>query len=281
MLLVVLVPRPSSPGRDALSRTLVAQAMKAGDFETKAGKLLPCTRPRLRRHPRGAGRHRRRLRPGQCARRCWLQWVPEVGARQALVVCFAGAAGADAVQAAVLARGRCQLCLHHHQAQGRRRASCARWCWGCTDTAAVRAAFASAWPPSRVWSWPRNGATARQPCHAHPCWPLPAKALAKGPASVRGAGPEGSGGAGHGLVHGGGPGLGRAAALHCAALPRRGKADAPVVLVGKGITFDTGGISIKPAPEMDEMKFDMCGAASVLGVFSALASCARPSTWWA
>lgn len=48
-------------------------------------------------------------------------------------------------------------------------------------------------------------------------------------------------------------------------------AQAPTVLVGKGITFDTGGISIKPAAEMDEMKFDMCGAASVLGVFRALA----------
>ncbi len=48
------------------------------------------------------------------------------------------------------------------------------------------------------------------------------------------------------------------------------KAEAPVVLVGKGITFDTGGISIKPSAEMDEMKFDMCGAASVLGVFKAL-----------
>lgn len=47
-------------------------------------------------------------------------------------------------------------------------------------------------------------------------------------------------------------------------------AQAPVVLVGKGITFDTGGISIKPAPEMDEMKYDMGGAASVLGVFKAL-----------
>jgi leucyl aminopeptidase len=46
---------------------------------------------------------------------------------------------------------------------------------------------------------------------------------------------------------------------------------APTVLVGKGITFDTGGISIKPAGEMDEMKFDMGGAASVLGVFRALA----------
>jgi len=48
------------------------------------------------------------------------------------------------------------------------------------------------------------------------------------------------------------------------------KAAAPVVLVGKGITFDTGGISIKPSAEMDEMKFDMGGAASVLGVFRAL-----------
>jgi leucyl aminopeptidase len=49
------------------------------------------------------------------------------------------------------------------------------------------------------------------------------------------------------------------------------KGQAPVVLVGKGITFDTGGISIKPAPEMDEMKFDMGGAASVLGTLLAVA----------
>jgi leucyl aminopeptidase len=45
----------------------------------------------------------------------------------------------------------------------------------------------------------------------------------------------------------------------------------PVVLVGKGITFDTGGVSIKPASEMDEMKFDMCGAASVFGALRAAA----------
>jgi leucyl aminopeptidase len=50
-----------------------------------------------------------------------------------------------------------------------------------------------------------------------------------------------------------------------------GEGDAPVVLVGKGITFDTGGISIKPAGEMDEMKFDMGGAASVLGTFRTIA----------
>jgi leucyl aminopeptidase len=50
-----------------------------------------------------------------------------------------------------------------------------------------------------------------------------------------------------------------------------GKKDRPVVLVGKGITFDTGGISINPSAEMDEMKFDMCGAASVLGTLRAVA----------
>lgn len=48
------------------------------------------------------------------------------------------------------------------------------------------------------------------------------------------------------------------------------KSEAPTVLVGKGITFDTGGISMKPAAEMDEMKFDMGGAASILGVFKSL-----------
>lgn len=48
--------------------------------------------------------------------------------------------------------------------------------------------------------------------------------------------------------------------------------DAPFALVGKGITFDTGGISLKPGKGMDEMKYDMCGAAGVLGAFE---SCVR------
>ncbi|MCX7138546.1 MAG: leucyl aminopeptidase [Proteobacteria bacterium] len=50
----------------------------------------------------------------------------------------------------------------------------------------------------------------------------------------------------------------------------------PYALVGKGVTFDTGGISLKPAPEMDEMKFDMCGAASVLGTLRAVAELKLP-----
>jgi leucyl aminopeptidase len=52
--------------------------------------------------------------------------------------------------------------------------------------------------------------------------------------------------------------------------------DAPVVLVGKGVTFDTGGISLKPGPSMDEMKFDMCGAAGVIGTMAAVARMKLP-----
>jgi leucyl aminopeptidase len=55
-----------------------------------------------------------------------------------------------------------------------------------------------------------------------------------------------------------------------------GKKEKPVVLVGKGITFDAGGISLKPAAEMDEMKYDMCGAASVLGTMKAIAQMRLP-----
>ncbi len=52
--------------------------------------------------------------------------------------------------------------------------------------------------------------------------------------------------------------------------------DAPYVLVGKGITFDSGGISIKPAAAMDEMKYDMSGAASVLGTLAAVSQLRLP-----
>ncbi|SCZ54451.1 leucyl aminopeptidase [Thiohalomonas denitrificans] len=54
------------------------------------------------------------------------------------------------------------------------------------------------------------------------------------------------------------------------------KGDKPVVLVGKGLTFDAGGISLKPAAAMDEMKYDMCGAAGVFGTMQALAELKLP-----
>jgi leucyl aminopeptidase len=54
------------------------------------------------------------------------------------------------------------------------------------------------------------------------------------------------------------------------ALEYKGAEGAPIVLVGKGVTFDTGGISIKPAQNMEDMKYDMSGAAAVLGTFEML-----------
>ncbi len=54
------------------------------------------------------------------------------------------------------------------------------------------------------------------------------------------------------------------------------KSSAPIVLVGKGLTFDAGGISLKPAAAMDEMKYDMCGGASVIGTMQAVAEMALP-----
>ena len=54
------------------------------------------------------------------------------------------------------------------------------------------------------------------------------------------------------------------------------KSDAPIVLIGKGISFDSGGISLKPGAGMDEMKYDMCGAASVIATFCAAAELKLP-----
>jgi len=55
-----------------------------------------------------------------------------------------------------------------------------------------------------------------------------------------------------------------------------GGSRAPIVLVGKGVTFDSGGISLKPGPAMDEMKFDMCGAAGVIGTMATVAALKLP-----
>jgi leucyl aminopeptidase len=63
---------------------------------------------------------------------------------------------------------------------------------------------------------------------------------------------------------------------HTPAIAAGAKKAAPIVLVGKGVTFDSGGISLKPGAAMDEMKFDMCGAASVLGTLRAVAELDLP-----
>jgi leucyl aminopeptidase len=59
---------------------------------------------------------------------------------------------------------------------------------------------------------------------------------------------------------------------------RRGGDAKPIVLVGKGLCFDTGGINLKPGEGMFNMKFDMCGAAGVMGAMEAIAGLGSPST---
>ncbi len=59
--------------------------------------------------------------------------------------------------------------------------------------------------------------------------------------------------------------------VHMRYRPTRGKAKGRIAVVGKGLVFDTGGISLKPSAKMEDMKFDMCGAAAVYGLFHALA----------
>ena len=73
--------------------------------------------------------------------------------------------------------------------------------------------------------------------------------------------------------------VGRASAQPCKFIVmhyKRAASSKPIVLVGKGVTFDSGGISLKPGANMDEMKFDMCGAAAVLGTMRAVARMALP-----
>ncbi|NMM76465.1 leucyl aminopeptidase [Acidovorax sp. SRB_14] len=270
-LLVLLVPEGFQPGRDALS-AVVAQALKSGDFETKAGKSLPLYQV-----------------VGIAARRVVLAGIGTGDARavgQALqaasgalrsaavkraVVCFAGAASAGAVSAAVqaVAHGSYVYTTTKPKAEAR---ALSRVVVGVSDTDAVAEAFARSTAVAvgveyaREWgNRPANHATPTLLAEA-------AKGLAKhagiqckvmGPADVAKLGM----GAFMAVARGAEEPLRFIELRYSGAA----KTEPPVVLVGKGITFDTGGISIKPSAEMDEMKFDMCGAASVLGVFRALA----------
>lgn len=71
-------------------------------------------------------------------------------------------------------------------------------------------------------------------------------------------------------------GSAQAAKLICIEYKGKGKKSSPIAIVGKGITFDTGGISLKPSDSMVGMKYDMCGAATVLGTIKAAAELKLP-----
>lgn len=280
--LLVLVPQDPGSGNDPLS-VLASLAIKSGDFEAKPGKLLSTYRA-----------------PGITARRVVLAGVGDASAKnvrtavsaglgalkaanvQHLTICF-GAVGhlrAEAVRAAVVACGDATYTYATTKSKAARNAKAGpgrlqRVVVAVNDAASAQiarpgidkgAALVKGIEFAKEWAnRPANHAT-----------PTLLAGAARELGKLRGIkvevlGPKEVAKLGMGSFMA--VAQGSAEPLRFIVLRYEGaaRAEAPVVLVGKGITFDTGGISIKPAAEMDEMKFDMCGAASVLGTFRALA----------
>jgi leucyl aminopeptidase len=268
--LLVLVPEAFEPGEEALSQ-LIAHAMESGDLETKTGKLLQAWRipgvnaPRLLLVGAGDG-SARQVRSAVTA----AMGSVKAASVKHLTLCFPWACGDGAVRAAMLAVAEASYVYTTTQSkpQGRK---LHQVLLGVPDSKAVQTAFGNAAAVvagvemAKEWAnRPANHATPTLLAEA-------AQSLAKGSRiECEVLGPKQVAKLGMGSFMA--VAQGSAQPLRFIVLHYHGaaKRSAPVVLVGKGITFDTGGISIKPAAEMDEMKFDMCGAASVLGVFRAL-----------
>ncbi|WP_326543108.1 leucyl aminopeptidase [Pseudorhodoferax sp.] len=267
--LLVLVPEASVAGSDALSGW-IAQARKSGDMDGKPGKTLALYQPQ-----------------GVAATRVVLAGSGDGGARQVrqavlagmgglrqakrLVLCCAGPWTEAALRAAVAAVADASYVYTATKSKPEPR-KLAQVVVAVAEVAKARAAFHEAVGLvagvefAKEWgNRPGNHATPTLIANA-------AKSLARySGISCEVLGPREVAKLGMGSFMA--VAQGSEEPLRFAVLRYNGAARtvAPTVLVGKGISFDTGGISIKPAGEMDEMKFDMCGAASVLGVFRALA----------
>lgn len=269
-VLIVLVASGSITGKDALS-ALIAEARKAGDLPDKSGKLLALYRqggiaaPRLVLVSSGDGK------PASVRSALAAAIGSAKGSNTKRVVIVAtqaldGAALGSAVIA--VADGSYVYGTTKSKAEPR---TIKHVVFGVPDAGGLRGAFDEA--AATVAGIELAKEWANRP--ANYCTPTllagAAEELAKlpnvkcevlGPKEVAKLGM----GAFSAVAQGSAEPL-RFIVLRYHGAPRH---QAPTVLVGKGITFDTGGVSLKPAAEMDEMKFDMCGAASVLGVFRAL-----------
>ena len=272
-LVVLISEKYLVAGNDPLSQ-LAALALKSGDFEAKPGKLLVSYRP--------AGLSATRLMLAGCGD------GSAKNVRTAVLAAFNAFKGsnakravlsltgvnnltADAVRAAVVACGDSAYTYATTKSKPVP-ASLEKLVLTAPDTLKLKPGFDKGVALVNGISLAKEWAN-RPANHATPVLlASAAKALAKLPnIKVDVLGPKEVAKLGMGsfmaVAQGSAEPL-RFMVLHYNGAP---KVQAPIVLVGKGITFDTGGISIKPAAEMDEMKFDMCGAASVLGVFRTLA----------
>ena len=268
--LIVLVPEGTKPGKDAVS-AILAQALKSGDLELKAGKnlqiyaspLLAARRVILAGSGDGSARSVRQALAGVAN----VLKSPKV--KKAVVV-FAGKATSEAVAAAVQCCGDLSYVYTTTKTKAEPLAL-NRLVIGVEDTSKVKSAFDMACAVAKGVGFAREWAN-RPANHATPTLLAnAAKGLTTTGITCKVHGPAEVAKLGMGAFMA--VAQGSSEQLRFIELRYNGaaKAEAPVVLVGKGITFDTGGISLKPAAEMDEMKFDMGGAASVLGVFTALA----------
>ncbi len=269
-VLVLLVPQDFKPAKDTLSQ-LVAPALKAGDLETKPGKLLSLYRPAQIQATRvllvGAGDGSARQVRTALGTALAAAKSP---ALKKLVVGFAMPAQEQAVRAAVMAIADASYVFTttKSKAEGR---TLNKVLIAASNASELQQTFersvatVSGVELAKEWAnRPANHATPTLLGQA-------AQALAKLPKiSCEVLGPKEVAKLGMGSFMAVAQGSDQPLRFIVLRYDGAAKSKAPVVLVGKGITFDSGGISIKPAPDMDEMKFDMSGAASVLGVFRTL-----------
>jgi leucyl aminopeptidase len=269
-LLVVLVPKDFKPAKDDVSQ-MIGGALKSGDLETGVGKCLALYRPSqsaavrvvLASAGEGKARHiKSALQAGL--------GLGKSASLKRLVVCFAGAANADAVRAVVLAVADSTYVYTTTKSKPQPR-SLQKTLIAVRNVAEVKAVFdrtvavVAGVELAKEWAnRPANLATPTDLAGA-------AQALAKhSKISCTVLGPREVAKLGMGSFMAVAQGSDQPLRFIVLRYEGAAKAKAPAVIVGKGITFDSGGISIKPASEMDEMKFDMCGAASVLGTFKSL-----------
>jgi leucyl aminopeptidase len=268
--LVMLVGEAFKPGKDPLSR-LAADALKARDLEPKPGKLLQAYRtagvaaPRVILAGAGDGSGKR----VQAAVQAAVASLRTSGVKR-LVICLPADADDATVRAAVAATAEASYVYVATKSKPEGRelqrvtiavgdAGALKTGFGAARAAANGVEFARelANLPPNLATPTRLGEEARKlaKTHGFQCEVLGPKEIAK---------------IGMGSFMAVAQGSEQPARFIVLQYQGAAASDAPLVLVGKGITFDSGGISIKPSQDMDEMKFDMGGAASVLGTFRAI-----------
>lgn len=269
--LIVLIDKSFKPGKDVLS-SLVAQTLRVGDLEIKPGKPLLLYRPAGMTCSRvvlaGAGDgSAKEVRQSVAAA---VASVKGVNVKK-LVICFATLLQDAAVRAAVMAVAEASYVFTTTKSKPEGR-TIQRVVVGLPHASKIKPAFDRAVAAVTGIEYAKEWAN-RPANHATPTLLAgAATSLAKFPnITCEVLGPKEVAKLAMGAFMAVAKGSEEPLRFIVLRYDGAKKSEAPTVLVGKGITFDSGGISIKPAAEMDEMKFDMSGAASVLGVFRALA----------